>query len=219
MRGYLADQFARYLRLATGRISLPGRDLGRLHRRFATIFASAAIRFGVLPWTAEGLTEALIACELAHVRRVRQASLAAASAARDADPLERLRAHVRDEAWRFVDLRQGLVDPTEEHVHATCPGYVNRHPDATLEYLFSDAKFSEICGGKGPALRLKAELMRSGALLRDGLRPSTRRMIWASGDNKREQVVAVRASSFSRPHVGRSDETRIGKGTPVWPST
>jgi hypothetical protein len=133
-----------------------------------------------------------------------------ASAARAADPLERLKAHVRDEASRFVDLRQGLVDPTEEHVHEKCAGYVNRRPDGTLEYLFSDAKFNEICGGKGPALRLKDELSRSLALLRDGQRPSTRRMIWASGEGRREQVIAVRASFFSCPPAERGSETRTG---------
>jgi hypothetical protein len=134
------------------------------------------------------------------VAYVRQASEAATSAARDADPHGRLRAHVRDEAHRFVDLRQGLVDPTEQHDHSKCPGYNNRRLDGTLEHLFSDAKFNEICGGKGPALRLKEELMRLGALLPDGHRPSTRRMIWASGENRREQVIAVRASFF-RPHA------------------
>jgi hypothetical protein len=211
VRAYLLDQSARYLRLATRRVSSPGRDLGRLHRRFATIFASArlAIRFGILPWTAEELAEALIACELAHAAHVRQASRAAASAARDANPLERLRAHVRDEAQGFVDLRRRLVRPTADHDHASCPGYVNQRPDGTLEYLFSETKFNEICGGKGPALRLKTDLKRKGALLTDGNRPSTRRMIWASGDARREQVMAVRASFFGGPTTSGSRTTHL----------
>ena len=210
LRSFLVDKTDRYLRVAAKRISSPGRDLGRIHRKFATIFAAArlAIRFKILPWTARELGAALIACEEAHVAYVRQASEAATMAARDSDPLGRLIAHVRDDAHRFVDLRRGLVDPTEEHHHPTCPGYINERLNGRLEYLFSDAKFNEVCGGKGPALRLKDELMRLGALLPDGRRPSTRRMIWASGEDRREQVIAVRASFFSRP----PDKIRIGNG-------
>ena len=221
LTAFLTDQTDRHLRVAARRISSAGRDLGRIHRRFATIAAAAylAIRFGILPWTAGELGAALLACEQAHVAYVRQASEAATSAARDADPLGRLRTHVRDEAHHFVDLRQGLVDPTEDHDHASCPGYINRRLDGTPEYLFSDAKFNEIAGGNGPALRLKDELMRLGALLPDGHRPSTRRMIWASGENRREQVIAVRASFFTSPRAEQRDGTQFGEGASISPRT
>ena len=158
-----------------------------------------AIRFGILPWTEQELGRALIACEEAHVSYVHSASTAVAKAAREADPLERLRAHVRLQARRFVDLRRGLVDPRRNHDHARCAGYINQRPNGPLEYLFSDAMFNEICGGKGAALRLKDELISSSVLLPDGRRPSTRRIIWASGDNGREQVIAVRADFFQPP--------------------
>jgi hypothetical protein len=67
---------------------------------------------------------------------------------------------VRLQARRFVDLRRGLVDPRRNHDHARCAGYINQRPNGQLEYLFSDAMFNEICGGKGTALRLKDELTR-----------------------------------------------------------
>ena len=106
---------------------------------------------------------------------------------------------MRLQARRFVDLRRGLVDPRRNHDHARCAGYINQRPNGPLEYLFSDAMFNEICGGKGTALRLKDELISSSVLLPDGRRPSTRRIIWASGDNGREQVIAVRADFFQPP--------------------
>jgi Domain of unknown function (DUF927) len=221
LRTFLVDGTERFVRVAAKRFASPERDLGRIDRKLATIFASArlAIRFGILPWTANELGAALIACQEAHVAYVRHASDAATTAAREADPLGRLRAHLRDEAHRLVDLRQGLVDPTENHDHALCPGYINRRLDGTLECLFSDAKFTEIAGGKGPALRLKDELMRLGALLPDGRRPSTRRMIWARGEDRREQVIAVRASFFSRPRAEQRGQTRTGDGASNSPPT
>jgi hypothetical protein len=73
---------------------------------------------------------------------------------------------------------------------------VNERPDGTLEYLFPEAKLREVCGGKAGALRAKAQLDAAGLLVRDGARPSTRRTIWATGANRREQVIAVRAEAF-----------------------
>jgi hypothetical protein len=53
LTAFLTDQTDWHLRVAARRISSAGRDLGRIHRKFATIFAAAhlAIRFGILPWT------------------------------------------------------------------------------------------------------------------------------------------------------------------------
>jgi hypothetical protein len=180
VKAVLDDRVESHRRAAAERLSSPGRDLGRFHNKFATIFgaASLAIRFGILPWTEQELGRALIACEEAHVSYVRSASTAVAKAAREADPLERLSAHVRLQARRFVDLRRGLVDPTGNHDHARCLGYINQRPNGPLEYLFSDTTFNEICGGKAAALRLKDELISLSVLLADGRRPSTRRMIW-----------------------------------------
>jgi putative DNA primase/helicase len=199
LKAFLIERQEAYLRTAIARIPSPGRDIGRINQRFALIYAAAslAVKYDILPWTRKELCGALLACEAAHVAYVQAVASEAVEAARDADPLERLRTQVRDYVGRFVDLRRGLVDPTEEHDHTSCPGYVNSRSDGTVEYLFSDASFTEICGGNGPALRLKAELMHSGALLRDGHRPSTRRTIWASGDNRREPVIAIRASFFA----------------------
>jgi hypothetical protein len=201
MAAFLTRQVERYRRAAAERLLSPERDLGRFHNKIAKIFgaASLAIRFGILPWTQNELGLALLACEEAHVAYVRSASAAVAKSAREADPLERLKAHLRLHARRFVDLRRGLVDPKSNHEHASCAGYINQRPNGPLEYLLSDTTFNEICGGKAAALRLKDELISSNVMLPDGRRPSTRRMIWASRENGREQVIAVRADFFQPP--------------------
>jgi len=172
------------------------RDLTRFHQRFATIHAAAAlaIEFGVLPWDRQALGRTIIGCELAHVELVEEALSSAVAQARADDPLERLEAHVYDRGGSFVDLRDGPVGPDERHDHDTCDGYINDGPDGTLEYLFSEAKLREVCGGKTGALRVKAQL--ADWLVRDGARPSTRRTIWATGVNRREQVIAIRAEAF-----------------------
>jgi len=187
-----------YLRAVKRRVTSASRRLARIHHRFATIYAAAAlaIEFAILPWDLPALGETIIACELAHVELVEEPLSSAAAQARADDPLERLEAHERDRGGSFVDLRDGLIGPDEDHDHDSCDGYVNEGPDGTLEYLFSEAKLREVCGGKAGALRAKAQLDAAGWLVRDGARPSTRRTIWAEGKNKREQVLAVRAEAF-----------------------
>ncbi|HKI15467.1 MAG TPA: DUF927 domain-containing protein, partial [Roseiarcus sp.] len=185
-----------YLRAAKRRVTSASRQLARIHHRFATIYAAAAlaIEFGILPWDLPALGETIIACELAHVELVGEALSSAVAQERADDPLERLEAHVRDRGGSFVDLRDGLIGPDEDHDHDGCDGYVNQRDDGTLEYLFSEAKVQEVCGGKAGALRVKAQL--ADWLVRDDARPSTRRTIWAEGKNKREQVLAIRAEAF-----------------------
>jgi hypothetical protein len=75
---FLTDRIEEYLRVSAKRIFSPGRDMGRVHRKFATIFAAArlAIRFGILLWTNKELLEALISeSEAAPSHRSRCATL------------------------------------------------------------------------------------------------------------------------------------------------
>jgi hypothetical protein len=196
--GWLRARREAFLRFAKGRVISTSRELTRFHQRFATIYAAGALAIvlGVLPWNYGQLWEALLGCEEAHVELVEEALSSAVAQARADDPLERLEAHVHDRGGSFVDLRDGLIGPDERHDHGTCDGYINEGPDETLEYLFSEKKLQEVCGGKAGALRVKARLDADGWLVRDNARPSTRRMIWAEGENRREQVIAIRAEFF-----------------------
>ena len=84
--------------------------------------------------------------------------------------------------------------------NCTCPGYIHKHEDDGLEYLFSDGRFEQVVGGAAAARRLKAELARRGwlATAAGSDRYSVRRTIGKGADGKarREQVVAVRAAVF-----------------------
>ena len=99
-------------------------------------------------------------CQRAHVDHVAQfiptTSAAPARAARAVvNPLERLRAHYRQNVSKFVDLRSGLVDPSSGHDHNACLGYVNRGSDGSTELLFTNAVLLQLCGGFAEVQRLK----------------------------------------------------------------
>jgi hypothetical protein len=195
---WLHDCRKNYLRVIKRRVFSASRDLTRFHQRFATVFASGclAIALGIVPWTRNALGTALISCEQAHVDLVAGNNAAEVAQVNALDPIERLREHVFQMRRAFVDLRRGLIPTGGAHVHAACEGYVNFSHSDVLEFLFSEAKLQAICGGKGPAVRVKQQLDAAGMLIRDGARPCTRRTIWADGNHKREHVVAIRADYF-----------------------
>jgi uncharacterized protein DUF927 len=195
-----------YLDVARPRIDALGRQLDRVHEKFATLYAVGClgIEFGLLPWDRKRLIKALLSCTRGHVALVarEQADVARWRAA----PLDLLRDYVRQNLDEFIDLRRGVIADTSGHDHRACPGYINEHEKHGLEFLFSDQRFEEIAGGAAAARRLKAELAGHGwldtAAGTGGDRYSVRRTIGKGADGKghREQVVAVRAAAFdSRP--------------------
>jgi hypothetical protein len=104
-----------YLKHVRPLVVATNRDLQRIHEKFATIYAAGtlAIDYQILPWSKRELSDALVACERAHVDHVAQFNpTTCANAARPAravvNPLERLRAHHRKNASKFVDLRSGF---------------------------------------------------------------------------------------------------------------
>jgi hypothetical protein len=197
LRDRLSERRDCYRRVVKRRIASGQRDLARLHEKFATIFAAGAlaIKFGIVPWSNNELGNALLACEQAHVDLVAGAE-PIRQQQQKSDPMELLTAHVRQHRPEFIDLRKGLVERDADHDHGTCVGYVNRAPDGSNEFLFSNDKLREICGSLAALLRLKQDLRSDGMLLEDEHRPSTRRTIWKKG--KREQVIAIRERAFSQ---------------------
>src|SRR5271166_450618 len=178
--GWLQARRAWYLEHVRRRVLAPSRDLERIHQKFATIYAAGrlAIRYGILPWRGNELGHALVACERAHVDHVAQFIPAEVAApARPAravvDPLERLRAHYRQNVSKFVDLRKGLIDPNSGHCHNSCVGYVNRGSDGSTELLFTNDFLLKLCGGFAEVQRLKRELEARGWLMRDSNRPGS----------------------------------------------
>jgi hypothetical protein len=69
----LQERRRRYRKRASKIVS-PGRQLERLHQRFATLYAagSLAIKFGILPWRRAALRDALLSCTRDHVKLINQ---------------------------------------------------------------------------------------------------------------------------------------------------
>jgi hypothetical protein len=145
------------------------------------------------------LCTALLSTERDHVRYVEQMRANAAQA--QLAPIDRLRAYVRKNRRKFVDLRKGLISNPLSHDREGCSGYINQHADRGLEFLFADRKFEEIVGSPVLAKRCKSELARVGIIDKaagsDGGRYSVKRTIGRSkGKLVRRQVIAIRALAF-----------------------
>jgi hypothetical protein len=164
---WLQKRRRRYLRLASLIVS-PGRQLGRLHQRLATLYAagSLAIKFGILPWKRSALRNALLSCTRDHVKLVNQIAPQlgqAQSGFAQLNPKQRLLDYVRQHHASFIDLRRGYTKVTTRQDVVDCAGYIGVHK-GVVEYMFSDAKFAEIAGGLAEAKALKRELATSGKI-------------------------------------------------------
>jgi hypothetical protein len=159
LRRMLARQRRIYLRQAR-RLETFGRDLTRIHEKFATIYAAGrlAMRFRLLPWGLEDLRDALLACEWGHIEHI-QAHLSAGDTEKSGFQI--LQEHIRNNRDQFVDLRKGLADP--DHDPASCLGYINKHQGKT-EYLFTEQRLASLVGGKNKALQLKQDLHDRGLI-------------------------------------------------------
>jgi len=192
-----------YLERARIEILSPNRDLERIHQKFATIYAASAlaIRFEILRWSSRELSDALFACEQAHVDHVaqfipRDHTVVSARPRAVVDPIECLRAHYQQNYPKFVDLRDGLLDRRSGHDPDECPGYFNLGPDGSVEILFTHSQLLQLCRGTIQVRCLKRQLEDRGWLIRDTNRPATRRSIWKGKDEKRVQVTAVREEAL-----------------------
>ena len=191
-----------HLKQVRPRVVSTVRDLERIHQKFATIYAGAAlaIDYDLLPWSKRELSEALSACEQAHVDHVASfvsSALSATRPSRPFDPLESLREHVRQNRSKFVDLRNGLIARSVGHNHDSCPGYINRGPGGSVELLFSSDCLLQLSGGFSQVKKLKDELDKRGWLIKESNRGVTRRPIWEGGGrDDRVYVTAVREKAF-----------------------
>jgi putative DNA primase/helicase len=92
---WLHERRERYLKHVRRVVISTGRDLERVHQKFATIYAAGAlaISYQILPWSRSELLEALVVCERAHVDHVARFISSAPSVnrrLRPVDPLESL---------------------------------------------------------------------------------------------------------------------------------
>jgi Domain of unknown function (DUF927) len=192
----------RHLKRVRPRVVSTNRDLERIHQKFATIYAAAAlaIDYKILLWPMQELSDALLQCEQAHVDHVARfvpSATLATRPRRPVDPLASLRRHVRQNRSKFPDLRKGLIARNAGHDHDACPGYINRGPSGSVELLFSDDCLRQLCGSVTGVRQLKDELNKRGWLISDAKRGVTRRPIWQDGGREdRRSVTAVREKAF-----------------------
>jgi hypothetical protein len=202
IEAWLQARCERYLKHVRRVVISTGRDLERVHQKFATIYATGAlaINYRILPWARLELLEALVVCEQAHVDQVARFVSSAPFATRPlrpVAPLESLRQHVRQNRSRFADLRKGLIARNTDHDHDSCPGYINRGPGGSVELLFTEDRLLQLCGSYPGVRRLKDELNKRGWLISESNRGVTRRPIWKDGGREdRRYVTAVSEKAF-----------------------
>jgi hypothetical protein len=169
-----------YKRLAKS-ITATGRNLARVHGKFATIYAAAClgIRFRLLPFTGAELRDAILTCERDHV------ALVAREMGRDLNsvsspqplapeplaltsPYEVLRHYVfGPKRAGFVDLRKPGSLPPQGHSHGKCLGYLGRHRGQDEVWL-RDALIERLVGGRSAARAVKADLETKGLIVIEG---------------------------------------------------
>jgi hypothetical protein len=191
LRAKLARSLRMYRRKAN---ALPnrGRDLTRIHGKFATVYAAGALasKFGLLPPRRE-LRDALLTCERLHIDHV-SGFLKPTDVPRVESMVEVLRAYIQSNKGQFIDLRRGLPDSEPEMAEG--PGYINVHTGG-LEYLFTDELLGRVVG-KDNVQSLKRELKDSSLLVitragGQGVRFVAKRKLVNGRD--RQSVTAVRA--------------------------
>jgi len=152
-----------YMRRAADAIEAPGRDLTRLHGRFATMYASGrlAMEFGLFPVAMLDFLDAVQTCERDHVAFVARELGAAAATTRA--PGERLERYLQANASRFIDVPRLKGDLPRDHDHERCLGYIGAH-DGCEEHWIPNGCFEKVAGGRPEATRLKEELHRQGRI-------------------------------------------------------
>jgi|tagenome__1003787_1003787.scaffolds.fasta_scaffold20767975_2 hypothetical protein len=200
LRAWLEERQANYLKQAR-RIVSPGRDLLRIHGKFATIYAAGRLaqKFKILPWSWSDLRDALLECEEAHVAHVQShlggSAHAGAASSAPRSPLDKLRAYLRDNQAKFVDLTK--KNPRVGEYDDNPPGYLIEH-QGQREFLFSNDAFLRLAGGKGQAQALKAELAQRGLIAmagggKEGDRYAVKRPIRTADGEVRRSVIAIDA--------------------------
>jgi len=201
-----------YIKEATAQITTSGRNLTRLHGKFATVYAAGALvaEYGILPYERKDVANAVLKCELDHVRFV-EAQLTG-HAAHPQSHVERLRDYIRSNLSSFVDLRNKGVEVRGSDFQSG-PCFIGNHKDR-LEYLFAAEKFNEILGGRAAADECKRDLSRLGLIATAGAgKGELRYVVKRSFGDKRSAVVAVGSELLAeRPRPDRpSEKTRSGE--------
>jgi hypothetical protein len=137
------------------------RPLNRVMGRSATAFAagSLAIKYSILPWDREKLLQAVLSCELDHLRHTKEDDL-------NADPVVSLRSklvkYLNDHHAKFMNLKTKQPKLGRDKLDAV-PGYRAKFKRRRWYYLTAD-QLKAIIGVGLNAVSLKRQLAGEGLL-------------------------------------------------------
>ncbi len=180
-----------YLKHAS-KVIAAGRQLERIHQKFATIYAAGclAIRFGIFPWTAKEMGLALLKCERDHVTLV--AAQVVGSVAGSQSAFEKLLTYIRDNRHQFRKPARATTKVSIADDHEPL-GYTAKHKKRR-EFWLTEERFESVVGGKMAADDLKKlldvkELIATAKAGKQGIRYVVRRPL---GGKKRQSMVVIR---------------------------
>ena len=190
LTGWIEKRRKFYIKKATAQITTSGRNLTRLHGKFATVYAAGALaaKFGILPYKRKDVARAVLKCEIDHVRFVE--GLLTGRTAQRKSHVELLRDYIRSNLSSFIDLRD-KGDELRGSDFKSAPGFIGIHKDRP-EYLFAAEKFKEILGGRAAADECKRDLSHLGLIATAGAgKGELRYVVKRSLGDKRRAVVAI----------------------------
>jgi hypothetical protein len=118
------------------KIPTPGREQGRLHNKFAFVYAAGCvgIKLGILPFKRADLLKAILSCQRDHIAYVAQElGLRGSAEPAEGDPLEsdirKIGRHLRRNRSMMIDMRRPGAQVPRGHLHRDCVGYLGRKGD------------------------------------------------------------------------------------------
>ncbi|MES0129338.1 DUF927 domain-containing protein [Mesorhizobium sp. M0029] len=179
-----------YLRHAKA-LPTNGRELGRFHQKFATVYAAGRLakKFGLLNLALDELRNAILQCERDHLAHVASAGeMPVKKSFSNVDTLSRF---LKENRSSFVDLRNGLPSA----VSKGSLGYINVH-NGSIEYLLTGKVLVAIMGSEDQVRELKRDLGDQNLLVvtkagQQKLRYTCKRQI--ALDQGRATVTAIKA--------------------------
>jgi hypothetical protein len=157
-------------------------DHERVIGHFSSIYAALRLarKYKLFVLEKETVQEALLTCLRDHLAFTDGTTTASLS------PLEKLKAYVRENRSRFINLDKQELP--KEHDHKTCPGYIY-HSKGRTWIAFPENIFEQAVGGWA-VRKLKSELDDLGVIRKTGSKKRAKK--GSNEDSKNSQRYAVK---------------------------
>jgi hypothetical protein len=200
-----------FMRAAAG-ISSPGRNLARVHGKFATIYAAGclAIYFKILPFSEEELLEAILKCDRDHVAFIARETGGLASNAES--PIDRLRRYGEAKESCFVEI-DGSTNNSDIAQYSAADTVYMSTANGCIEYWFPNELFERIAGGKKLGDDLKRLLLARRQLVTEArgrnISYVVKRQLPGSKERSYFVVVLPKGSDAPAKAVGRGGREAV----------